>query len=119
MIVTLELNQQVVKQFQAKAEAQDQSLEQLLVDILNEVAASARPGTEHSVMTPAAVMAQVRTLPPNPNAIIPAQGSLLEALKSGPEDPDFDLDVWNQQWTQVEAEMKEVTRQNDRQEGRR
>ena len=117
MIVTLELNQQVVKQFQEKAEAQDVPLEQLLVDILTAVVSL--PNEAAAQMTPEAVMAQVRTLPPNPQAIIPAQGSLLEALQAGPEDPTFDLDTWNQQWTQVEAEMKTITDQNDRQEGRR
>lgn len=118
MVVTLELNQQVVKQFQEKAEAQAVSLEQLLVNILT-AAADSPPNDRTVQMTPEAVMAQVRALPPNPSSIIPAQGSLLEALQAGPEDPTFDLDTWNQQWTQVEAEMKALTTQNDIQEGRR
>lgn len=118
MVVTLELNQQVVKQFQEKAEAQDVSLEQLLVNILTEAADS--PKNDRTVhMTPEVVMAQVRALPPNPNSIIPAQGSLLEALQAGPEDPDFDLAAWDQQWAQVEAEIRAITIQNDIQEGRR
>ena len=117
MIVTLELNQQVVKQFQEKAEAQDVPLEQLLVTILT-AAADSQSGDTTIAMTPEAVMAQVRTLPPNPQAIIPAQGSLLEALQTGPEDPDFDLATWDQQWAQAEAEIKTITIQNDIQEGR-
>lgn len=118
MIVTLELNQKVVKQFQAKAQAQHLSLEQLLVDILTEAAANPQPTIAQWATTPEAVMAQVRALPPNPNAVVPAQGLLLEALQAEPEDPNFDLAAWNQQWAQAEAEIKEMTRQNDRQEGR-
>ena len=118
MVVTLELNQRIVKQFQEKAEAQAVSLEKLLTDILT--AAAESPSNETTLyMTPEAVMAQVRALPPNPHAIIPPQGSLLEALEKGPEDPHFDLDTWDQQWAQVEAEMKALTTQNDIQEGRR
>lgn len=118
MVVMLELNQQVIEQYQGEAKAQELSLEQLLADILTAVAPLPL-ATTSLVMTPEAVMAEVRALPPNPNAVIPAQGSLLEALQSGTETPGFDFDTWNQQWTQVEAEMKAITYQNDRQEGRR
>ena len=118
MIVTLDLNQKIVKQFEEKAKAEDLSFEELLVDILTEAAVNPQPTTTQWAMTPEAIMAQVRALPPNPNSVTPAQGSLLEALQSGPEDADFDLDAWNQQWAQAEAEIKAITRQNDRQEGR-
>jgi len=118
MVVKLELNDHVIEHYEGEAEAQDLSLEELLAGILTTSAYVPVASTFLS-MTPEAVMAEVRTLPPNPNAVIPAQGSLLEALLAGPEDPDFDLDVWNQQWAQVEAEMKAITSQNDWQEGRR
>ena len=118
MIVTLDLNQKIVKQYQEKAKAEDLSLEELLVDILTEAVVNSPLNDAQWAMTSEAVMAQVRALPPNPISVTPAQGSLLEALQSGPEDQDFDLDAWNQEWAQAEAEMKAITQQNDRQEGR-
>lgn len=118
MVVKLELNDQVIEHYEGEAEAQALPLEQLLADILT-TAAHVTVAPISLNKTPEAVMIEVRALPPNPNAVIPAQGSLLEALLAGPEDPDFDLDTWTQQWAQAEAELKTITYQNDWQEGRR
>ena len=38
--------------------------------------------------------------------------------QNAPDDPDFDLESWRQQWAAVEAEMKAITRANDMAEGR-
>jgi hypothetical protein len=44
--------------------------------------------------------------------------TLADLLRDAPEDPDFDLETWTQQWATIEAEMKVITRANDIAEGR-
>ena len=51
----------------------------------------------------------IKATPPNPQSIRAAQGSLAEALKKAPNDPDFDLGQWEKNWSVVEAEMEAVT----------
>lgn len=65
-----------------------------------------------------ALVERIKATPPNPAAIRPAAGSLAEALQNAPEDPDFDLESWTQQWQAIEAEIKAVDRADDIAEGR-
>lgn len=55
----------------------------------------------------------IEATPPNPAAIHPATASLADLLEDAPEDPDFDLERWTQQWAAVEAEMKAIDRADD------
>ena len=68
--------------------------------------------------TPEEVVAKIQATPPSPGSLQPASGSLAEALRHAPENPDFDLAIWNQAWTDVEAEMRSITRANNVAEGR-
>lgn len=52
-------------------------------------------------------------MPPNPVTFRPAQGSLLEALKDVPNEPEIDVESWNREWVAVEAEMKTIILLND------
>jgi len=63
-------------------------------------------------------VAKIRAMPPNPHGIRPAAGSLAEALRNAPDDPDFDLASWSREWAAVEAEMKAMARADDIAEGR-
>lgn len=65
-----------------------------------------------------ALVAEIKATPPNPTAVRPATGSLAEALQNAPEDPDFDLESWTQQWDAIEAEIKAIDRADDIAEGR-
>jgi prevent-host-death family protein len=65
-----------------------------------------------------ALVERIKATPPNPAAIHPATASLAELLQNAPEDPDFDLESWTQQWQAIEAEMKAIDRANDIAEGR-
>ena len=65
-----------------------------------------------------ALVERIKATPPNPAAIRPATGSLAEALQNAPQDPDFDLETWTQQWNAIEAEMKAIDRADDIAEGR-
>jgi prevent-host-death family protein len=65
-----------------------------------------------------ALVEEIKATPPNPAAIRPATGSLAEALKNAPKDPDFDPERWTQQWNAIEAEMKAIDRTDAIVEGR-
>lgn len=53
-----------------------------------------------------------------PHNVRPAVGSLAEALANAPQDPDFDLMTWQQEWVVVEREMALMTRMDNIAEGR-
>jgi plasmid stability protein len=61
---------------------------------------------ENTFPTLEEIVAQIKATPPDPTAIHPAQGSLGDALASLATDPDFDVEAWQRQWDEVEAEMK-------------
>jgi hypothetical protein len=65
-----------------------------------------------------ALVKRIQATPPNPTAIHPATSSLAELLQNVPEDPDFDLESWTQEWEAIEAEMKARDRADDIAEGR-
>ena len=58
------------------------------------------------------LITKIRTRPPNPDMIRPAQGSLADYLAASiaSEDPneEFDLAEWTRNWNAIEAEMKEI-----------
>ena len=63
------------------------------------------------------VIARIKAMPRDPQRLRPASGSLAEALRSGPSDPEFDLAGWQANWSLVEADMNALTMQNDIAEG--
>lgn len=87
--------------------------EQLLTQITGQTAPAVDPEAIRDDPEMIALVEQIKTTPPNPAAIRPATGSLVEALKNAPEDPDFDLEAWTRQWDVVEAEMKAADRADD------
>jgi hypothetical protein len=115
MPITITLPAELEENLQAKAEAQQRPLADLIVDILSDVVES--EGEDH---TPdlEEVVAEIRALPPNPAAVRLATASLAELLENAPEDPTFDLARWTRQWQMIEAEMKARDRADDIAEGR-
>lgn len=115
MPITITLPAELEENLQAKAEAQQRPLAELIVDILAGAVESEEnddlPGLEE-------VVAEIRALPPNPAAVRPATASLAELLENAPEDPSFDLASWTRQWQTIEAEMKSRDRADDIAEGR-
>ena len=65
-----------------------------------------------------ALVERIKATLPNPATIRPATGSLAEALRNAPEDPNFDLETWTRQWNSIEAEMKAIDQADDIAEGR-
>ena len=101
-------------QLEQEAGAQHRSLEETAIRILRDALGrtSASPTAED-------VVARIKATSPNPHGLRPARASLAAVLRAAPDDSNFDLARWNQEWAAVEDEMKAVTRANDAAEGRR
>jgi hypothetical protein len=56
------------------------------------------------------IVDEIRQSPQNPVNVQPASGLLAEhlATPSGSPDPSFDVNKWNQEWDEIEAEMKKL-----------
>jgi plasmid stability protein len=113
MNINITMPQEMEKRLKRKAESERRSMEQVIIELLNDALE-----TESTFPSPEEVVARIQATPPSPGSVRPASGSLAEALRHAPEDPDFDLATWNQAWADVEAEMQAITRANDIAEGR-
>lgn len=113
MSVTITLPDEIANPLQAQADAKQVSLDDLVTDLLTNVLAIEPEEDELE-----ALVARIKATPPNPANIRPATGSLIEALKNAPEDPDFDLETWSHEWAKIEAEIKAINRADDIAEGR-
>ena len=54
--------------------------------------------------TPEEAVKLIRTTPANPAQIRPATANLADVLQAAPSDPTFDLESWQRQWSEVQAE---------------
>ncbi len=112
MAITITLEDGLFAELKERAKKQQLSVEQLVIRILTEAMAGSEP------VTPREAVARVQATPPNPAQVRPAAGDLADLLHAAPGDPCFDLESWKRQWSNVEAEMKAITRANDSAEGR-
>lgn len=136
MTLTITLPEKIAEQLQRKAKERHLSAVEVAIDLLENaldeqadfhpalangktLIAATDDEVETISPTPEEVVAKIKALgPSDPRNIRPATGSLAQALRSIPSDPDFDFEEWNRQWAEVEAEMKAITRANDIAEGR-
>lgn len=112
MSITITMPDEIGMQLQRKAKKERLSIEELVLKLLRRVLQ-----TDNAFPSPEDIVAKIQATPPNPHSIRPASGSLADALRDSPVDPDFDLAIWNQEWATVEAEMKAITRANTIAEG--
>lgn len=112
MTFTITMPDEIATQLKRKARQEHRSVEELAVELLSQALEQ-----EKFWLSPEDVVAKMRALPPNPGGCRSASGSLAEALRQAPEDPDFDLARWEQEWANVETEMRAVTRANATIEG--
>ena len=68
--------------------------------------------------TPEEIVEFIRKSPPNPTQIRSATANLGDLLMAAPTDPTFDLESWQRQWSEMEAELNSLARANDAAEGR-
>ncbi len=110
--MTITLPQELNDKLLEEAKTRDAEVEEVALDILRQ---ALFPQTELDAVE--GVVKQIQAA--GPSKLRPATGSLADALRDAPEDPDFDLEEWTKQWQSVEEEMRIITRQNDVAEGRR
>ncbi len=113
MGLTITLPNSIEQQLAKTAAKQNRSVEDVAIALLEDALAAKQQGH-----LPEEVVAKIKALPSESHHIRPVRGSLAEALRAAPENPDFDLAAWQQAWAKVEAEMKTITRANDAVEGR-
>jgi plasmid stability protein len=113
MALMIQLPDPLLKRLQLKAKESHLSVEEFVLDVLSEVVEE-----EEHFPTPEEVALKIKSTPPDPSSIRPAVGSLAEALRQVPSDPDFDMESWMQQWHQFEQELKDLERRNRIAEGR-
>ena len=113
MAMTITVPDNLAVQLQRQAKAPHRSAEDVALGILHDAleGMAVFPPIEDIVAT-------IKAARPNHQNIRPARGSLADALRSAPSDPDFDLARWNQDWSAVESEMRAMTRADDLAESR-
>ncbi len=114
MPVTIALPDDLTQRLQTEAANRQLSLDELVVDVL----VNAFEHEQDDVPTLDQVVAEIRAIGPNPASFHPATQSLADLLLNAPDDPSFDLEKWNREWTMAEAEMKAITQANALAEGR-
>ena len=103
MSVTITIPADLEPQLRRAAEAQHRPAEEVALDILRDgLRDEPNAGDDLNLE---AVVAAIRALPPNPQAIRPGRGSLADALADKITDEPFDLATWEADWAAVEAEL--------------
>lgn len=111
MTLLIDLPKSTEKNLREAARRQQLSPERLAAQILEDaLAPDPFPTLEE-------VVAKIKALPIKPENVRLATGSLGDLLASDPEDVEFDLEGWQQEWDKVEAEMKAMGRINRLAEG--
>jgi len=111
MTLTISLTDVVQAKLEKRAKAIDWSVEKMATHLLDEALEDSFPALEE-------VVERIRNLPPGPVIEPTSRISLAQALRAAPEDPDFDLSVWQVQWQAAETEIAAMTQANDISEGR-
>lgn len=114
MSVTITLTDPLAEQLRIRATRQHLQLEEFVFTLLK----NALQPANQDILTPEDVVAKIKATPRTLKNIRPATDSLLEALRHAPDYPDFELEAWEKQWSDIEWEMKAITRANDIAEGR-
>ena len=112
MVFSIHLTDELENKLNREAKNRKRSPEQVILDILTNALES------DLIPTVAEVVARIKATPPNPAMITPPQGSLADALRLGPTDPDFDLAAWERDWAMAQEELKRINLLDDIAEGR-
>ena len=113
MELVITLTGPMEKQLQRKAEEEHVAIERIAITLLQKALDSDGNATVEEVV------AKIKALPRSSAVVQSIQSNLADALRNSPRDPDFDLDVWEQQWSSFEEELKASSIANDISEGRR
>lgn len=112
MPICVTLPDQLSDRLQERAATENQSLDEFVV------AALERALDEGEAPSLEEVIERIRATPPDARGYRPATQSLASLLADSPQAPTLGVEEWNRAWETVEAEMRAITRANDRAEGR-
>lgn len=124
MPTTITLPDTLTNQLQARAERREQTLDELVTEMLEEVLSQDTrfvadlDEDEDPWPSLEEVVARIKALPRDPNNIQPATEDLVDLLDV-PHDPNFDSKAWDDQWALIEEEIEALDRADDIAEGRR
>jgi hypothetical protein len=109
-MATIHLPDDLSNLLRERARRRRKSLEAYVIDTLRETTqpADSLPDSERATAELLELVERIRTRPSSSTAITPPRRSLAEALAVQPEDPAFDLDEWEQEWSRVEREIKRI-----------
>lgn len=113
MSTMITLPDDIVRKLEAKANVYHIPLDDLVINLLNNALEK-----EQEDVSLDQVVAEIGKTQPNPATFHPATQSLADALAYSLDDPTFDLEAWNREWAEAEAEMKAITHANSQAEGR-
>lgn len=103
MTLTISLSAETQIKLKKRADAFKWSEEQMASHLIDTVLDTSLPSLEE-------IIERVQSLPSSLVSGPDSNISLADALRTAPEDPDFDLAEWTAQWQAVEAEMKAIER---------
>ena len=112
MTLTITLPDDIAYQLKLVADVDARTIQELAADLIRAalpLRVKNRPSQKAVVTLPADELDELATyaaIPPDPNMVIAAQGSLLEALQAVEPHPDFDLEAWQNEWATIELELK-------------
>lgn len=118
MRVTITIPADLESRLRGVADARGRTVEEVALDFLRAGLRDAPDDGDDLDLDLDAMVATSRALSPNPQAIRPGRGSLLDFLADKITDEPFDLAAWEADWAAVEEEMAAMTRADDRAEGR-
>ncbi len=105
MSLRIDLPDELAGELAQRATQQRRTVQEVVIDLLNGLLGIEK---NDEFETLEQVVARIQSLPRNPAALRPAQGSLADALRRTSTNEDFDLEEWNQEWAKVEAELRSL-----------
>lgn len=115
MALQISLPDELAGELTRRASQQRRTAQEIVIDLLNGLLGIEKTDEFETLEQ---VVARIQSLPHNPAALRPAQGSLADALRNAPTDESFDLKEWQKEWAEVETEIREMTVLDDIRDGR-
>jgi hypothetical protein len=115
MALQISLPEELAGELTRRATQQRRTAQEIVIDLLNGLLGIEK---DDEFETPEQVVARIKALPRD-TAITPAPKEMVAAAQArSTTDENFDLAQWTEEWRIAEAEIREMTRQDDIREGR-
>jgi hypothetical protein len=115
MTLQISLPENLVGELNRRAIQQERTAQDIVIDLLSRALGSEQ---DDELEEPEEVVARIKSMPRNTVIAPPTKEMVAAAQARSVYDKDFDLAQWTAEWQAVEAEMREMTRQDAIREGR-